>query len=261
MTPQQKLAAFIRDTGVEDLAEEIGIELPSKTDEWLNKFITCNSKLLEIKDRVRKLSKTDFDNINVLITGETGTGKELIARALHGERQGEFVAVNCAGIPESLLEAEFFGCVKGAYTGSHQDRLGYLEEAAKGTLFLDEIGDMPPLLQAKLLRVLQERKARRIGSVKEYNINCRIVSATNKTVDELKSGCYNFRLDLYYRLAGSIVKLLPLRERPEDVKLLLAHFGAADLTVFQSGLDSFKGNVRELINMVDEFKLFGKLEN
>lgn len=241
-----------------DFARELEIPgYPSKVVELLAKFITINKEMLLVKEKVKILSSLDC-NLTVLILGETGTGKELIAQALHGDRKGKFVAVNCAGIPDTLLESEFFGCSTGAFTGSIA-RQGFLQEANNGTLFLDEIGDMPVLLQSKLLRVIQERRARRLGSTEEYLVNCRFVSATNKTEVELATS-RNFRLDLFFRLAGTKLNLTPLRTRQEDVIEIIKSTGKLQLTEdieklakeFIDPPEECFGNVRSLLNKIDE---------
>ena len=164
----------------------------------------------------------------VLIRGETGTGKELAARALHlaGPRsRGPWVAVNCSALPETLLEAELFGHVRGAFTGALQARIGRFEQAQGGTLFLDEIGEMPPDLQAKLLRVLQEREFQRLGSSETIPVDIRVIAATNCDLsDKIEQG--RFREDLYYRLNVVPLHLPPLRQRRNDIALLAAHFAA-----------------------------------
>ncbi|HPY17842.1 MAG TPA: sigma 54-interacting transcriptional regulator [Polyangiaceae bacterium] len=204
-------------------------------------------------------------NIDVLVQGESGTGKELVARALHfngPRRQGPFLSINCAALPESLLESELFGVVKGAFTGAHTDRKGLLVSACGGTLFLDEIGEMPLGMQAKLLRVLQERRVRPLGSSQEIPIDIRLVSATNRhLLDEISAG--RFREDLYYRIAVVEVRLPPLRERPEDIPALCHHIlhqaasslGKQAATLRPEALRALlrhplPGNVRQLDNLL-----------
>src|SRR5256885_12406160 len=172
---------------------------------------------------IRRLSGS---SANVLITGESGTGKELVARALHFNSQRakkQFVAVNCAAIPDSLLESELFGYKRGAFTDARNDRQGMFVEADGGTIFLDEIGDLTPQLQAKLLRVLQERELRPLGAARSEKVDVRVLSATNRDLAQrMREGA--FREDLFYRLNVIEVMLPPLRDRAEDVLPLSEHF-------------------------------------
>ncbi len=221
--------------------------------------------ILTLIDRVK-----DSD-IPVFICGESGTGKELVARTIHvsGTRQkGKFVAVNCGAIPEYLLESELFGFVKGAFTGAMKSKPGLIEEANGGTFFLDEICDLPLNLQAKLLRLLQEKEIRRIGENRPHSVNSRFISATNKNIEkEIERG--NFREDLYYRLKIITIELPPLRERKEDLPFLLNHFlhkyclemkrpqvffspRALELLIHYS----WPGNVRELQNEIQRCLVF-----
>jgi len=202
---------------------------------------------------------------SVLITGESGTGKEVVARALHqsGERAGRpFVAINCAALPEALLESELFGYEKGAFTGADTRREGLFRAAGTGTLFLDEIGELPLPLQVKLLRVLQERTVRPVGGREEVAVQCRVIAATNRDVQrEVAEG--RFREDLYYRINVINLHLPPLRERPEDIPLLAEHFLTKHAAVQDKRLTfsadamrhlvsrSYRGNVRELENLVE----------
>jgi DNA-binding NtrC family response regulator len=203
---------------------------------------------------------------NVLIEGETGTGKEVVAREIHhaGNRaRGPWVAVNCGAIPESLLEAELFGHVRGAFTGAVQSRAGKFEMANHGTIFLDEIGDMPFSVQAKLLRVLQEREVERLGANERIRLDVRIIAATNVNLSEkVEQGL--FRQDLYYRLNVFRIALAPLRERPIDIPALAQHFiaricaseGARPKALDVSALDrllehTWPGNARELENVME----------
>ena len=202
----------------------------------------------------------------VLVTGESGTGKELIARLIHTEserKSAAFIAVNCGAIPENLLESELFGYVRGAFTGADRDKPGLFEAASSGTLFLDEIGEMPATLQVKLLRVLQEGEVRRLGDTKSRSVDVRLVSATNKDLDdEMKTG--EFRRDLYYRIEVVPIHLVPLRQRRDEIPLLVRHFIDQinrKLRLDIEGVDaeamhllleySWPGNVRELENSVE----------
>ena len=200
-------------------------------------------------------------NVSVLITGESGTGKELVARAIHynSERSdAPFVAVNLAAIPEALIESELFGHVRGAFTDARSDRVGLFAEANGGTIFLDEIGELAPGLQAKLLRVLQEHEIRPVGATQTQKVDVRVVSATNRDLEERMS-TGDFREDLYYRLNVVDVHLPPLRKRPTDISLLADHFlDKADRDIklsagAQRALLSYgwPGNVRELQNVIE----------
>jgi two-component system response regulator AtoC len=203
---------------------------------------------------------------NVLLSGETGTGKELFARGIHysGPNAGEpFVAINCAAIPEHLLESELFGHEKGAFTGADTLKKGLLEFASNGTVFLDEIGELPSSLQPKLLRVLEERKVRRVGGLREIEIGCRVIAATNRDLSDFVKDA-RFRADLYYRLSIFRLELPPLRDRVGDIDLLARFFldtlcrdhevrpkqlGSAALTLLRAY--AWPGNVRELKNTME----------
>ena len=203
--------------------------------------------------------------VNVLITGESGTGKELVARAIHysGNRsQGPFIPVNCGAIPETLIESEFFGHAKGAFTGANKDKKGLFEEASGGTIFLDEIGDLPLHLQVKLLRVLEEKKVRPLGKTEPVEIDVRVISATNKTLEQqIAEG--NFREDLFYRLNVIKIAIPSLRERKEDIPPLAMYFVnkyAQEMDKNIKGISNdaleelekyhYPGNVRELENII-----------
>jgi two-component system response regulator PilR (NtrC family) len=212
----------------------------------------------------------------VMVLGESGTGKELVARALHevsARADQAFIAVNCGAIPEQLLEAEFFGYRKGAFTGAVEDRPGFFQAAQGGTLFLDEIGDLPLAMQSKLLRAIQERAVRPLGAVSEHPVNVRIVSATHKDLGlEVQQG--RFRQDLYYRLNVIQIRIPPLRERAEDLALICAAVLeriARDAGVWPapqlsaSALEhlshyGFPGNVRELENLLHRAVTLGDAE-
>jgi two-component system response regulator PilR (NtrC family) len=203
---------------------------------------------------------------NVLVTGESGTGKELVARAVHlrsGRADAAFVPIDCASIPPQLLESELFGCVRGAFTGATADRQGLFELADGGTVFLDEIAEVPPTIQVKLLRVLQERLIKRLGEGKDRPVDVRLIAATNRDIDEeVRLG--NFREDLFFRLNVIRIPLPPLRERRDDIPLLVRHFaqkaagesGRAEPILLAEAFEAlsaydFPGNVRELQNMVE----------
>ncbi len=217
----------------------------------------------KVFELIGKISST---RTSVLITGESGTGKELVARALHteGSRSGQpFVAVNCGAIPEELMESELFGHVKGSFTGAVADKSGLFQEAIGGTLFLDEIGELSLGLQVKLLRALQERKVKRVGANEEQEVDVRVIAATNRELEaEVARG--SFRSDLYYRLNVIEVRIPPLRQRREDIGMLVDHFlrrfaGEQDKPVSELSAEAlrllqdydFPGNVRELENLIE----------
>ncbi|MDX1969410.1 MAG: sigma-54 dependent transcriptional regulator [Planctomycetaceae bacterium] len=194
-------------------------ELPRQFDD----FIGSSPKMRKVFETIQQVASTDVD---VLIIGETGTGKELVARSIHHHSRRSrqpFVAVDCGAIPENLLESEFFGHEKGAFTGADSRRIGLLEYADGGTFFLDEIGELPLLLQAKLLRTLQERKLRRVGGREEIKVDVRIVAATARDLEEMIRQ-KRFREDLYYRVNVVRIDLPPLRQRGDDLGLIAEHF-------------------------------------
>ncbi len=212
------------------------------------------------------IKKATVSNISVYITGETGTGKELVAKAIHqksAHSKNEFVAVNMSAIPSNLLESELFGHEKGAFTGADYQKIGLIEQAQNGTLFLDEIADLDLSLQAKLLRVLQEREIRKVGGTKTIPVKTKIICATHKDLpQEIEKG--NFREDLYYRLYGFPIHLPPLRERGNDLLLLAKHFASTfseennqkPPTLSKEAIKkltsySFPGNVRELKSIIE----------
>ncbi|WP_435101663.1 sigma-54-dependent transcriptional regulator [Arhodomonas sp. AD133] len=219
--------------------------------------------MLALFDVVRRIGATEA---SVLITGESGTGKELVARALHAESARaarSFVAVNCAGVPPDLLESEFFGHVRGAFTGAQRQRDGLFQEADGGTLFLDEIGEMPVALQAKLLRVLEGGRFRPVGAQRELEVDVRVVAATNADLEEAVAEG-RFREDLFYRLETFRIEVPPLRQRGDDLDLLTARFveqfarrlGREVPALEPSAVAAlhryhFPGNVRELANAIE----------
>ena len=230
-----------------------------------------NSPALEaVLEQVERVAPTGS---TVLIQGETGTGKELIAHAIHNisSRCGRpFVRLNCAAIPLDLLESELFGHEKGAFTGAIAQKIGRFELADKGTLFLDEVGDIPPALQPKLLRVLQEQQFERLGSGRTHQVDVRLVAATNRDLAEMVNRG-QFRSDLYYRLNVFPVQLPPLRARPEDIPILVKHFVelfgrrmGRDIEHIpaetMSALSSYPwpGNIRELQNLVERAVILSK---
>ena len=234
----------------------------SSTSAAIDRLVGQSQAMRDVKQRVLKVSR---GMAPVLIFGESGTGKELVAQALHASSQradGPLVAVNCGAIPENLLESEFFGARKGSYTGASQDRDGYFQAARGGTLFLDEIGDLPLAMQSKLLRAIQERKIRPLGSTQEEPVDVRIVSATHRNLAaDVQSG--RFRQDLYYRLNVIEIIVAPLRERREDLPALCtellhriaAESGVPALALTESALQAIAahpltGNVRELENLL-----------
>ncbi|MFH1993536.1 MAG: sigma-54 dependent transcriptional regulator [Pseudomonadota bacterium] len=212
-------------------------------------------------------------NVTVLITGETGTGKDLIARAIHSaspRKNKIFQAVNCASMPESLLESELFGYEKGAFTGAYSQKQGLIESSNGGTLFLDEVGELPVGPQAKLLRFLEEKKVRRVGGKEEIAIDVRLIAATNKKLsDEIKKG--NFREDLFYRFRGFVIELPPLRERSSDLYLLAESFIEKYNLVFNRAVRGignealrvlmdypWPGNVRQLDSVIEKAVLLAR---
>ena len=226
-------------------------------------MIGNSPEMLKVYATIKKVADTPA---NVLILGESGTGKELVARAIHensSRRKMPFLVINCGGISENLLESELFGYIKGAFTGAYTDKAGLFKAARRGTIFLDEIAELPPPLQVKLLRVVQEKTFRRIGGAKDIQVDVRIISATHQNLaDNVKSG--SFREDLYYRLNVIPLQLPPLRERKEDIPVLTKHFiekysrefGKEIKTISVYALEllmqyPFPGNIRELENIIE----------
>ena len=223
-------------------------------------IIGTSESLRSVLDMAGRAAPSDA---TVFITGESGTGKELLARGIHHNSQraaGPFVAVNCAAIPEGLIESELFGHVKGAFTGAVRDREGKFEQADKGTIFLDEIAELRIDLQAKILRVLQEREVERVGGGRPIRVDVRVIAATNRDIEQaVKAGAV--REDLYYRLSVITLHMPPLRERREDIPLLVSYFirkfnGGADVTVAPDAMAAitsygWPGNVRELENVIE----------
>lgn len=246
----------------QSIAASGGISQPSLGEVALQRMVGESSSMRTVKERIVKVARSMAP---VMVTGESGTGKELAANAIHANshRAGAaLIAVNCSAIPENLLETEFFGAKKGAYTGATQDRDGFFQAARGGTLFLDEIGDLPLAMQSKLLRAIQERCIRPIGSPQEEPVDVRIISATHKDLAaEIQAG--RFRQDLYYRLNVIQIMIPPLRERSEDLPALCAALlrriandsgievpTLPDAVIEQLALERLPGNVRELENLL-----------
>jgi len=244
-------AALANTTLRRDTSNEAGLDIVRDTQHWLAKFITCDQDMRKLKQQVSIVAPLQYP---VLIYGETGTGKELIAKALHGSRQGNFVPVNCGGFPEHLIESELFGHVVGAFTGAGKDRTGLFQAAEGGTIFLDEIGELPLLMQCKLLRTIESQSIRKVGSNKEERINCRIVSATNKPLHEMVE-TKKFRQDLLWRINTITIETKPLRFRRGDVELITASLKSSYATPPEAQLF---GNVRELQQLIIRDKLFNQ---
>jgi len=252
------------------LRREIAGHRDSEPVSHFHELVGQSQAMRRLYDQIQMVSQAGGP---VLIEGESGSGKELVARAVHQESpraSGPFVAVNCASIPAELMESELFGHRSGAFTGATGNRTGLFAEAHGGTLFLDEIGEMPPPLQSTLLRVLQEGRIRPVGGEKEESVDVRVVTATNRCLEEeMTAG--NFRSDLFYRLETFGLKIPPLRDREEDLELLAGRFIAqfarqlkrGDLHLTQDALASLKtysfpGNVRELRNAMERAATFAR---
>ncbi len=234
-----------------------------------NRIVTRSPLMLELLETAKRVSSSDFP---VLIYGESGVGKELVAWAIHGASQraeGPFVPINCGAIPEDIMESEFFGHERGAFTGAYARKMGLLEVADNGTVFFDEIGEIPQKLQVKLLRVIETRSFFRVGGVREIRVNVKFLAASNKDL-KAESEKGNFRPDFYYRMSALTLHIPPLRERKEDIPLLVDHFIMND-PAFRSrkfgkeAIDvflrySWPGNVRELQNVVQRTLLLSENE-
>jgi len=260
-----ELRAVVRNAGESILLQRENLDLRTRLESarGYGSIIGQSRPMTRVYSVIEKVAETD---VTVLITGESGAGKELVAHAIHREsprRQYEMVTVNCAAIPENLIESELFGHEKGAFTGAAQRRIGKFEQARRGTLFLDEIGDMPLGTQAKILRALEERKVERLGSNQPLDVDVRIISATNRDLKEMvEEG--TFRSDLYYRLEVVRIELPPLRKRKDDIPLLTEFFirqfadrhgreieGISSQALAQLVQYDFPGNVRQLRNLVE----------
>jgi len=243
---------------------ELEKKLAQQKDEKFEGLIGESPAIRVVKETIEKIAPYD---INVLIVGESGTGKDVVARTIHKlskRKDKPFIAINCASLPPELLESELFGYKKGAFTGAVSDKKGLIEEANGGTLFLDEIGEMPISLQAKLLRFLENKKIRPLGSVKEVSVDVRIISATNRDLEkEIEKG--NFREDLYYRLSTIVIKMPSLKERREDIPLLVENILQDLKKKYNKDIErvspeflnylmnyDYKGNIRELRNILEK---------
>ena len=237
---------------------------PGGDEDWRRDFVTLSPKMENVLHQARLVAQSEA---SVFIQGASGTGKELLARGIHRasrRAQGPFIAVNCAAIPENLLESELFGHRKGSFTGANYDHTGLIPAADQGTLFLDEIGDMPFALQAKLLRVLQDREVRAVGATHGTPVDVRIISATHRDLNaQMKEG--RFREDLYYRLNVVALDLPPLSERREDIVPLASHYLKATAARYGKDVQAFApealqlllaapwpGNVRQLVNVIEQ---------
>jgi DNA-binding NtrC family response regulator len=251
------------------LVENVDLKMKLEARYRLDKIVAESDSMRKVCEMVERVAPTDA---TVLIVGESGTGKELIAKAIHSNSQRaerKFVPVNCAAMPEPLLESEMFGHVKGAFTGASSDKIGLFESANGGTIFLDEIGAMPPSIQAKFLRVLQDKQVRKVGGTDNIEVDVRVVAATNEPLED-KIAREEFREDLYYRISVIPIRIPPLRDRPDDILPLVSTFlhresserGEAPSLApdAQHVLESYgwPGNVRELENAIRHAMTFAK---
>jgi two-component system, NtrC family, response regulator AtoC len=254
------------------VSENVYLKKQLKQQYRFDQIVGMSPKMQDVFKMVERVADTDS---TVLILGESGTGKELVARALHfnSRRQfAPFIPINCASLPENLLESELFGHCRGAFTGAINDKKGFFEEADGGTIFLDEIGSMPALLQSRLLRVLQDREVRRVGENTAIHVNVRVLAATNEPLEKkIKDG--SFREDLYYRLNVIPIQLPPLRDRKDDIPLLVARFLREKIhartghpfQVTRQAMAALKaypwpGNVRELENAIERASILSDTE-
>ncbi|WP_187487362.1 two-component system response regulator GlrR [Duffyella gerundensis] len=253
-----------RDALYKAIDQALAQSVPVSDDRWREAIVTRSPQMLRLLEQAQMVAQSD---VSVLINGQSGTGKEILAQAIHAAspREGNaFIAINCGALPEQLLESELFGHAKGAFTGAISAREGLFQAAEGGTLFLDEIGDMPQALQVKLLRVLQERKVRPLGSNRDLDINVRILSATHRDLPKAMEK-KEFREDLYYRLNVVSLRLPALHERAEDIPLLANHLLRQSAERHKPFVRSFStdamkrliganwpGNVRQLVNVIEQ---------
>ncbi|SMB44189.1 putative DNA-binding response regulator in two-component system [Serratia proteamaculans] len=266
---QQGVFSFLtkpvdRDALYKAIDDALSLSLPAGDDSWRENIVTRSPLMLRLLEQAKMVAQSD---VSVLINGHSGTGKEVLAQAIHGASprgKKAFIAINCGALPEQLLESELFGHAKGAFTGAVSSREGLFQAAAGGTLFLDEIGDMPLSLQVKLLRVLQERKVRPLGSNRDLDIDVRIISATHRDLQKAMAK-NEFREDLYYRLNVVNLKIPALNERAEDIPLLANHLLRESAKRHKPFVRSFStdamkrlmtatwpGNVRQLVNVIEQ---------
>ncbi|VEA67283.1 Quorum-sensing regulator protein F [Serratia plymuthica] len=266
---QQGVFSFLtkpvdRDALYKAIDEALSLSLPAGDDSWREDIVTRSPIMLRLLEQAKMVAQSD---VSVLINGHSGTGKEVLAQAIHAASprgKKAFIAINCGALPEQLLESELFGHAKGAFTGAVSNREGLFQAAAGGTLFLDEIGDMPLSLQVKLLRVLQERKVRPLGSNRDLDIDVRIISATHRDLQKAMAK-NEFREDLYYRLNVVNLKIPALNERAEDIPLLANHLLRESAKRHKPFVRSFSsdamkrlmtatwpGNVRQLVNVIEQ---------
>lgn len=251
---QHKLPLKLDDKG--NLVDSI-----AGTELWLQRFLTADPETIQLKSDITQLSKTEDE---VLIMGETGTGKELLARALIGSREGKSVAVNCAGLPENLIESELFGHRRGSFTGADSDKQGLMSAAKNGILFLDEVGELPISVQGKLLRALQDKVIRRVGGNNEEEVNCKFVFATNRDIAAMvKVGA--FRQDLYARISTFELHVKPIRSRKCDIEPIILSmnkgpaFYEKHSLKLHDGTLSLEHNVRSLQQHVRRWVVLGRV--
>ena len=269
---RQREEAYVEIKSLKEQLEQERDYLRDEIDLTVN-FGEIVGQSLALKRTLEKVEAVADTSASVLVLGESGVGKEMIARAIHsnsGRCDKSMIKVNCASIPKELFESEFFGHVRGAFTGAHKDRVGRLQLANGGTLFLDEVGEIPMSLQGKLLRALQEKEFERVGDEKTTTVDVRVVAATNRNLEE-EVAAGRFREDLFYRLSVFPIELPPLRERVEDIGLLATHFlesicselgrdpltlSKKDITILQR--HQWPGNIRELRNVIERAVILTK---